>query len=154
MRDIEFIGSRHSVICTGAEIPFVQYQYQADTGNQLTVHLYFSTSQLQPTPDLGDVGDLYIRRIDCSGYGPSSIEVHWKGYRKNGIKQVWRQVFPNGEEIQHPLYPILYLQGSRWGPEWQRTGSQQRGRGDIIGSAGNFLRIHEKGSVLNPIVLS
>lgn len=123
------------------------------------MYIYFSTSQLPPTPNRGEVGDLYIRRINSSGYDASSIELYWKGYRRDGIKQVWREVLrvPNSEEIQHPLHPDFYLKGfpaCPLRPEWHTKSPQEQGVGNVKKSAGKFLEIYEPGSISNPINLS
>lgn len=142
------------IACTGTVIPFIPFKLH---NCRRIMYIYFSTLQLPPISNIGEVGDIYIRRIRSSGYDPSSIEVYWKGYRKDSITKVWREILPNSEEIQHPLYTNLYLQGFPafpLRPEWRRKGTQQQGQGDIKYSAGNFLKIHERGSISNPIILS
>ena len=154
MEDIEYIGSRSSITCTGAAIPFIPFE--VDTRPPHVMRVYLSASQLQPTTDIGVVGDLYIRCV-YSLYGSSSVEIYWKGFRKNRIKTVWREVLTNSAEIQHPLYPNLYLHGTpecNWWPEWREKNPQGQGQGNIKESAGNFVKIFDTGGVANPINLS
>lgn len=139
----------------GSYTPYKEFTLK--TQPRKTTRIYIST-QL-PTSDIGDseVGDLCIRRVK-RGCDPAAVELFWKGFRKDGIQMVWREVQQNKPlEIQHPLHPTLYLRGfpaCPLRPEWCEKSSRQHGQGDLKLSAVLYLRTYETGSWLNPIELS
>lgn len=58
VRDIQYIGTNDSIICTGSDVP--HFLFVVDTHPATLMRIFLSASGLPPTPDIGDLGDLYI----------------------------------------------------------------------------------------------
>lgn len=155
-QDIQYIGTNinTSIVYIRSNIPYKDFPLKTQPPGK--TRIYISTQV--PTADIGKVGDLCVRRVK-DGCDPSAVEVFWKGFRKNGIQTVWREIRQGNKlsKIQHPLHPTMRLCGfpaCPLRPEWCKKSPGQQGQGDLNLSAVLFLRTHEAGSRSNPIDIS
>lgn len=153
--EIQYIGtSNNTIVYVGSNIPYKTFKLE--TQSSAITRIYISTQV--PTSDLGEVGDLCIRRI-TGGFAPSAVELFWKGFRKDGIETVWRtlQLSKAPVKVQHPLHPEMYLHSfllDPLRPGWCKKIPQRQTQQDFNLSAALFLRTHETGySFDNPIDL-
>ncbi len=154
-QEIQYMGTNHSITYIRSNTPYKVFRLETQPPG--TTRIYIS-AQL-PTPDMGEAGDLWIHRKHA-GFEPSTVELLWKGFRKDGVGTVWRttQLNRTPVKIRHPLHRGLYLHGfpsSPLRPQWCKKKPQGQSQQNLNLSAVLFLRLHEAGcSSSNPIILS